>query len=92
MIEKRKLKNGRTVYRVRWRIGGRGTREQVRSFDRRADAERFETEMRRRKQLGELASVKPSRVTLDEFARAGLLLARGGNLHRPQPGGGRAHG
>jgi hypothetical protein len=25
--------------------------------------------MRRRKQLGELASVKPSRVTLDEFAR-----------------------
>lgn len=27
------------------------------------------TEMRRRKQLGELASVKPSRVTLDEFAR-----------------------
>lgn len=69
MIEKRKLKNGRTVYRVRWRIGGRGTREEVRSFDRRADAERFETEMRRRKQLGELASVKKSRVTLDEFAR-----------------------
>jgi len=69
VIEKRKLKNGRTVYRVRWRIGGRGTREEVRSFDRRADAERFETEMRRRKQLGELASVKKSRVTLDEFAR-----------------------
>lgn len=69
MIEKRKLMNGRSVYRVRWRIGGRGTREQVRSFDRRADAERFETEMRRRKQLGELASVKQSRVTLDEFAR-----------------------
>lgn len=69
MIEKRKLMNGRSVYRVRWRIGGRGTREQVRSFDRRADAERFETETRRRKQLGELASVKQSRVTLDEFAR-----------------------
>jgi integrase len=69
VIEKRKLKSGRTVYRVRWRIGGRGTPEQVRSFDRRADAERFETEMRRRKQLGELASVRPSRVTLDEFAR-----------------------
>jgi integrase len=69
VIEKRKLKNGRTVYRVRWRIGGRGTREQVRSFDRRVDAERFETEMRRRKQLGELATIKRSRVTLDEFAR-----------------------
>ena len=33
------------------------------------DAGRFETEVRRRKQLGELASVKHSRVTRVELAR-----------------------
>ena len=58
MIEKRTLKNGRRVYRVRWREAGRGSREHVRSFDRREDAVRFETDLRRRKQLGELASTR----------------------------------
>ena len=43
MIEKRKLKNGRRAYRVRWREAGRGSREHVRSFDRHEDAVRFET-------------------------------------------------
>lgn len=69
MIEKRTLKNGRRVYRVRWREAGRGSREHLRSFDRREDAVRFETEMRRRKQLGELAGFEASKVTLGEFAR-----------------------
>ena len=69
MIEKRTLKNGRRVYRVRWREAGRGSREHMRSFDRREDAVRFETEMRRRKQLGELAGFEASKVTLGEFAR-----------------------
>lgn len=69
MIEKRKLKNGRHVYRVRWREGGRGSKEHVRAFDRKEDAERFETEIRRRKQLGELASFEQGRQTLDEWAR-----------------------
>lgn len=69
MIERRTLKNGRKVYRVRWREGGRGSRERVRVFDRREDAERFETEVRRRKQLGELASADTGRETLDEWAR-----------------------
>lgn len=69
MIEKRTLKNGGRVYRVRWREAGRGSREHLRSFDRREDAVRFETEMRRRKQLGELAGFEASKVTLAEFAR-----------------------
>lgn len=69
MIEKRTLKNGRKVYRVRWREGGRGSRERVRAFDRRSDAERFETETRRSKQLGELTSADTGRETLDEWAR-----------------------
>src|SRR5215831_18101457 len=57
VIEKRTLKNGRPAYRVRWREAGRGSREHVRSFDRREDAVRFETDLRRRKQLGELADL-----------------------------------
>jgi hypothetical protein len=69
VIEKRTLKNGRRVYRVRWRDAGRGSREHVRSFDRHEDAVRFETDIRRRKQLGELAELEAGRETLDEWAR-----------------------
>lgn len=66
MIEKRTLKNGRRVYRVRWRDAGRGSPEHVRSFDRHEDAVRFDTDIRRRKQLGELAELETGRETLDE--------------------------
>ena len=69
MIEKRTLANGRRVYRVRWRDGGRGSHEHARSFDRHEDAVRFETDIRRRKQLGELADLENGRETLDEWAR-----------------------
>jgi integrase len=69
VIEKRTLKSGRPAYRVRWREAGRGSREHVRSFDRREDAVRFETDLRRRKQLGELAETDAGRETLDEWAR-----------------------
>src|ERR1700722_19352902 len=69
VIEKRTLKNGRNVYRVRWRDAGRGSGEHVRSFDRQKDAVTFETDIRRRKQLGELAEMESGRETLDEWAR-----------------------
>lgn len=69
MIEKRTLKSGRRVYRVRWREAGRGSPERVRSFDRREDAVRFETDVRRRKQLGELIDSDAGSETLDEWAR-----------------------
>ena len=69
VIEKRTLKNGRNVYRVRWRDAGRGSGEHVRSFDRQKDAVTFETDIRRRKQLGELAEMENGRETLDEWAR-----------------------
>ena len=69
MIEKRTLKTGRKIYRVRWRPGGRGSTFHSRVFDRREDAERFETEVRRRKQLGDLAYLERGKQTLDEFAR-----------------------
>ena len=69
MIEKRTLANGRKQFRVRWREGGRGSKERVKAFDRHEDAVRFDTEIRRRKQLGELARFEQGKVTLDEFAR-----------------------
>src|SRR5205809_1457868 len=72
VIEKRTLKNGRRVYRVRWREAGRGSREHTRSFDRREDAVRFETDLRRRKQLGELAVSDAGNETLDAWAREWL--------------------
>jgi integrase len=68
LIEKRKLKGGKSVYRVRWREAGRGSKERVRTFDRKEDAARFETEMRRQKQLGGLAT-SGTQETLDEWAR-----------------------
>ncbi len=69
MIEKRTLKDGRKVYRVRWRPGGRGSTFHSRVFDKREDADRFETEIRRRKQLGDLVYLEHTKQTVDEFAR-----------------------
>jgi integrase len=49
---------------VRYREGGRN---RSRTFDRRRDAERFDAEVTRRRQLGALASLDAGRETLDEF-------------------------
>jgi integrase len=49
---------------VRYREGGRN---RSRSFDRKTDAERFDAEVKRRRQLGTLASLEAGRETLDEF-------------------------
>src|SRR5689334_5410049 len=52
-------------YEIRWKEGGR---KRSRSFERAGDAEAFELEARRRKQLGPLASgVIQYRQTLAEF-------------------------
>lgn len=69
MIEKRMLDNGRKQYRVQLREGGRGSKQHVKCFDRHGDAVRFETDIRRRRQLEELALFEQSKVTLGEFAR-----------------------
>lgn len=54
-------------YVVRWREGGR---QLSRSFTRRGDAVAFETDVKRRHQLGALApGVIQSRITLAEFVR-----------------------
>lgn len=58
----RKTPAGR--YEVRWR---EASRNRSKLFDRKRDAERWDGEVRRRRQLGELAGTD-GRQTLDEFA------------------------
>src|SRR5262245_20981617 len=67
-IERRKRKHGQSVYVVRWYDSGRGSAKRTRTFDRRRDAELFESSLRRARQLGQLASeVIGSNATLEEF-------------------------
>lgn len=58
-------------YRVRWR---QGTQQRSRTFDRKADAELFEAEIRRRRQLGPTLArdVLQATITLDDFVRTGF--------------------
>ena len=62
-IQKR-TKGGRTRYEVRWRSEGS---QRSRTFDRQADAQAFEAEIRRRAQLGAHAPAEPSREPLGEW-------------------------
>jgi Phage integrase, N-terminal SAM-like domain len=65
-VERRRLKNGSTAWRVRWREGGHN---RVRQFSRKRDAEAWDSEVRRRKRLGSLGLLDAGRETLDDFAR-----------------------
>src|SRR3954447_16980363 len=62
-VEKVKRKAG-TVYRVRWREGGRN---RARAFNLRGDADRWQTEVDRRRQLGTLHLMDAGTETLDEY-------------------------
>jgi len=64
-VEKVTRKSGAVVWRVRWR---EGLRNRARTFDRKGDAQRFETEVRRRQQTGDLPPVEGGRETLGAFA------------------------
>jgi integrase len=63
-IEKVTRESGATVWRVRWREAGRN---RARTFDRKSDAARFETEVRRRQQTGDLPRLEGGRETLGKF-------------------------
>jgi integrase len=56
-------------WQVRWREGGRGSRAHKRTFERKRDAERFEREVKRRKELGELALWEQRNRSIHELAR-----------------------
>lgn len=66
-LHKVKRDDGSTVWRVRWRDGGRGSAARSRTFTRKADAQRFEDELRRRRRLGEIGLLVGSQETLDEY-------------------------
>jgi integrase len=59
--------DGSVVWRVRWREGGRGSQERSRRFDRKADAQAFEDELRRRRRLGELVGFAGAQETLNVY-------------------------
>jgi integrase len=61
------LADGTISWRVRWRDGGRNSRMNSRSFARKADAVAFDDELRRRRRLGDVASVVGSQDTLDHY-------------------------
>ena len=67
MIQKIQTGEG-SRWEVRIRDGGRGSREIRRRFRRKEDAQRFETEAIRTKQLGQLLTPLTTRETLDEYA------------------------
>lgn len=56
-------------WEVRWREAGRDSRRRQRTFDRKGDAETFEREVKRRKQLGELAVWEKRNRTVRELGR-----------------------
>src|SRR3954449_8508396 len=55
------------AWRVRWRDGGRGSASRSRTFTRKADAQRFEDELRRRRRLGEIGLLVGSQETLEKY-------------------------
>jgi integrase len=63
-VERITRKSGAVRYRVRWREHGRNRAE---TFDRRRDAELFEGDIRRRRQLGTLAQLDAGTETLDDY-------------------------
>jgi integrase len=63
-VERITRKSGIVRYRVRWREQGRNRAE---TFDRHRDAELFEGDLRRRRQLGTLAQLDSGTETLDDY-------------------------
>ncbi|MDA0173379.1 site-specific integrase [Solirubrobacter taibaiensis] len=66
-LHKIKRADGSTVWRVRWRDGGRDSASRSRTFTRKQDAQLFEDELRRRRRLGELGLLIASKQTLNEY-------------------------
>src|SRR4051794_535543 len=65
-VHRRKLRDRRTVWSVRWR---EGERNRSRNFDRKRDAEAFDAELRRRRRLGDLDLLDAGKEFLADFAR-----------------------
>jgi hypothetical protein len=68
----RKLPNGR--WEARARIGGRDSRRLSKTFDRKGDAERWVTEIPRKRQLGEAVESTAGMQRLDEWIETYWLM------------------
>ena len=64
-IHKKVLPSGKVTWEVRWRDGG----QRSRNFARKRDAEAFDSDIRRRRRLGDLELLDSGRETLADFAR-----------------------
>lgn len=51
-VHEERTQGGAKRYKVKWRDGGRGTPSHSRTFTRRRDAEAWDAEVERRRQLG----------------------------------------
>jgi integrase len=76
-VERITRKSGTVRYRVRWREHGRNRAE---TFDKRRDAELFEADIRRRRQLGTLAHIDSGTETLDEYVTGAWAPVHGAGL------------
>jgi len=66
-IQRETRTNGKRCYAVRWT--DESGRHRSRRFDRKGDAEKFEVEVKRLKQTGDLMSFDGGRITLADFGR-----------------------
>jgi integrase len=67
-VERIKRKGGDAAWQVRWRERARGREvNRARTFDTKRDAELWDVEVRRRRQLGTLAQLDAGRETLHDY-------------------------
>ena len=68
-VHSERARDGRTIYRVRWREAGRGTANRSRTFDHENDALDFDRRVRRLKQTGDPALLADE-MTLRQYVYA----------------------
>jgi hypothetical protein len=68
-VHPERTRDGRTIYRVRWRQAGRGTADRSRTFDHENDAIDFDRRVRRLKQTGDPALLADE-MTLRQYVYA----------------------
>ena len=80
-VERRQLRSGEVIWRVRWRDAQGDNRSRV--LGRKRDAEAFDAEIKRRRRTGELASMDGGRETLDDYVAGAWSRAHAAHL-RPR--------
>ena len=80
-VERRQLRSGEVIWRVRWRDAQGDNRSRV--LGRKRDAEAFDAEIKRRRRTGELALMDGGRETLDDYVAGAWSRAHAAHL-RPR--------